>query len=73
MNLSELTVFYRTMLQTWRIVIRAERNMDNLELWAPEEPLFFNPLIQTRILTSVTVRQCLIRNGIVKLDNLLND
>jgi len=73
MNLSELTVFYRTMLQTWRIVIRAERNMDNLELWAPEEPLFFNPLIQTRILTSVTVRQRLIRNGIVKLDNLLND
>lgn len=73
MNLSELTVFYRAMLQTWKTVLRTERNVDNLEHWAPEEPLFFNPMIQTRLLSSVTVRQCLLRNGIVKLDHLLNE
>lgn len=30
-NLSELTVFYRAMLQTWKTVIKKERSMDNLE------------------------------------------
>ncbi len=33
---------------------------------------FFNPLIQTRLLSSVTVRKCLLKNGTVKLDHLLN-
>ncbi len=71
-HLSELTVFYKSMLQTWKNVIRTERNVDNLEYWAREEPLFFNPLIQTRLLSSVTVRKCLLKNGTVKLDHLLN-
>ncbi len=71
-NLSELTVFYKSMLQTWKNVIRTERNVDNLEYWAREEQLFFNPLIQTRLLSSVTVRKCLLKNGTVKLDHLLN-
>ncbi len=71
-NLSELTVFYRSILQIWKIVIRSERNVDNLEHWEWEEPLFFNPLIQTRLLSSVTVRKCLLKNGTVKLDHLLN-
>ncbi len=71
-NLSELTVFYKSMLQTWKNVIRTERNVDNLEYWAREEPLFFNLLIQTRLLSSVTVRKCLLKNGTVKLDHLLN-
>ncbi len=31
-----------------------------------------NPLIQTRLLSSVTVRKCLLKNGTVKLDHLLN-
>ncbi len=39
-HLSELTVFYRSMLQIWKIVIRSERNVDNLEHWEWEEPLF---------------------------------
>ncbi len=71
-HLSELTVFYRSMLQIWKIVIRSERNVDNLEHWEWEEPLFFYPLIQTRLLSSVTVRKCLLKNGTVKLDHLLN-
>ncbi|KAK3517804.1 hypothetical protein QTP70_018967 [Hemibagrus guttatus] len=46
LRLSELTPYYKSMLHTWRTVMRTERDMDNLEQWTPEEPLFFNPCIE---------------------------
>ncbi|KAK3533098.1 hypothetical protein QTP70_006780 [Hemibagrus guttatus] len=67
LSLSELTCYYKSMLHTWRTVIRTERDMDNLEQWTPEEPLFFNPFIQSRLLFSVSIRKCLLGNGITKL------
>ncbi|KAK3513022.1 hypothetical protein QTP70_000183 [Hemibagrus guttatus] len=47
--------------------------MDNLEQWTPEEPLFFNPCMQSRLLSSVSIRKCLLGNGITKLGHLLNE
>lgn len=41
--------------------------------WTPEEPLFFNPMIQTRLLSSISVRRCLLRNGVQKLEHLLDE
>ncbi|KAK3506589.1 hypothetical protein QTP70_010222 [Hemibagrus guttatus] len=67
LSLSELTPYYRSMLHTWRTVIRTERDMDNLEQCTPEEPLFFNPCMQSRLLSSVSIRKCLLGNGITKL------
>lgn len=72
-SLSELPPFYKFMLQTWRTVFKVKRDIDEQEHWTPEEPLFFNPLIQTRLLSSVTVRRCLIRNGVYKLGHLLDE
>ncbi|KAK3541232.1 hypothetical protein QTP86_016835, partial [Hemibagrus guttatus] len=69
----ELTPYYKSMLHTWRTVIRTERDMDNLEQWTPEEPLFFNPCMQSRLLSSVSIRKCLLGNGITKPGHLLNE
>lgn len=46
--------------------------MDDQGYWTPEELLFFNPMIQTRQLSSVSVRTCLLRNGVQKLGHLLD-
>ncbi|KAK3509202.1 hypothetical protein QTP70_025562, partial [Hemibagrus guttatus] len=73
LSLSELTPYYKSMLHTWRTVIRTERDMDNLEQWTPEEPFFFNPCMQSRLLSSVSIRKCLLGNGITKLGHLLNE
>ncbi|KAK3531870.1 hypothetical protein QTP70_033418, partial [Hemibagrus guttatus] len=73
LSLSELTPYYRSMLHMWRTVIRTERDMDNLEQWTTEEPLFFNPCMQSRVLSSVSIHKCLLGNGITKLGHLLNE
>ncbi|KAK3509430.1 hypothetical protein QTP70_035016, partial [Hemibagrus guttatus] len=64
---------YRSVLHTWRTVIRTERDMDNLEQWTPEEPLFFNPCMQSRLPSSVSTRKCLLGNSITKPGHLLNE
>lgn len=33
LSFSELTHFYKSMLHTWRTVMRTERDMDTLEQW----------------------------------------
>ncbi len=71
-SLSELPIFYKSMLLAWRTVFRVERAVDDQGFWTPEEPLFFNPMIQTRLLSSVSVRTCLLRNGVLKLGHLLD-
>lgn len=72
MNLSGITPFYRTMFHVWRNVLKVDRDRSSSIHWAPEEPLFFNNMIQTRLLSSVSVRACLLRNGIVKLGHLMD-
>lgn len=71
-DMSELSHFYRTMLHSWRTVFKVEREVDEDGSWVLEEPLFFNSMIQTRLLSSVSVSACLQRKGIVKLGHLLN-
>lgn len=46
---------------------------DDTGHWVLEEPLFFNPMIQTRLLYSVSVSAVLKRNGVVKMRHLLDD
>ncbi len=73
-SLSELPIFFnRSMLLAWRTVFRVERDVDDQGFWTPVEPLFFNPMIQTRLLSSVSVRTCLPRNGVLKLGYILDE
>ncbi len=59
MNLSGVTSFYRSMLYSWRTVFKVERDVDEPGSWIKEEPLFFNSMVQTRLLSSVSVCACL--------------
>ncbi|KAK3565142.1 hypothetical protein QTP86_000247 [Hemibagrus guttatus] len=47
--------------------------MDDLEQWTPEEPLFFNSCMQSRLPSSVSICKCLLGNGITNLGHLLNE
>ncbi len=73
MNLSGVTSFYRSMLYSWRTVFKVERDVDEPGSWIKEEPLFFNSMVQTRLLSSVSVCACLQKHGIVKLGQLLTN
>ncbi len=73
MNLSGVTSFYRSMLYSWRTVFKMERDVDEPGSWIKEEPLFFNSMVQTRLLSSVSMCACLQRHGIVKLGQLLKN
>lgn len=65
-SLSEL-LFYKFVMKTWKT---AERNVNSREQWVPGELLFFNQLIQTWLLSSASIQQGLLKNGIVKLGHL---
>lgn len=49
-----------------------ERTVNERGDWAFEEPLLLNTIIQTRLLSSISVRTCLLRNGVTKLGRLLH-
>lgn len=51
-SLSEITPFYKSVLQSWKTVFKVDRSSDDTGHWVLEEPLFFNPMIQTRLLSS---------------------
>ncbi|KAK3561431.1 hypothetical protein QTP86_002542 [Hemibagrus guttatus] len=72
-NLTGVTPFYRSMLQTWRTILKTKRTVNENGDWALEEPLFFNPIIQTRLLSSASVRTVLIRNNVTKLGRFLDE
>lgn len=72
-SLSEITPFYKSMLQAWKTVFKVDRSSEDTGQWTMEEPLLFNPMIQTRLLSAVSVSSVLKRHGIVKMRHLLND
>lgn len=73
MNLVGITSFYRSILHSWRTVFKVERDSDESGSWIQEEPMFFNPMFHTRLLSSVRVSACLQKHGFVKLGQLLNN
>ncbi len=72
-NLSKITLFYKSVLQSWKTVFNVDRNSDDTGHWVLGEPLFFNLMIQTRHLSSVSVSTVLKRNGVVQIRQLLED
>lgn len=61
------------MLQAWSEVLKVERNLNVLGDWINEEPLFHNLLIQTRFVSSLSIRRTLVKNGVTKLGRLLDN
>ncbi len=73
LRLDNLTFFYKSMIQAWSKVLKVERNLNESGDWINEEPLFNNPLILTRFLSSVSIRRTLLKNGVTKLGHLLDN
>ncbi len=74
-SLSELPIFFFIGLCYWHGELFLEWN----EMWMIKDSglqwnrCFFNPMIQTRLLSSVSVRTCLLRNGVLKLGYILDE
>lgn len=72
-NLSELTSFYKSVLRAWNAILKMERDIDNTGQWVFEEPLFFNSLIRTRLLSSRSIQRNLLKHGVTKLGHLIKE
>ena len=70
MDLSATTGFYQSVLRAWNKVLKPRWDGTQPYGKAGEEPLFYNPLIQSRMLSSAAVERVLVRAGIVKLADL---
>ncbi len=69
-DLKELTPFYKSMITAWRKTFIIHRDILQPEDWIMGEPLFHNPLIRVRILSSKSVESCFVKAGVVKLGDL---
>ncbi|KAL7838857.1 hypothetical protein AOLI_G00272610 [Acnodon oligacanthus] len=59
-------------LSVWKMVFEVSRDIRGSTEWILEEPLLYNPLIQTRLLSSAGVRACLLRKGCTKLGHCMD-
>lgn len=67
---SKTSCFYQSVLRAWRTVLNARRDCSQVYGSIEEEPLFHNPLIQSRMLRSASVQRILVRAGLTKLGGL---
>ena len=70
MDTSQTSSFYQSVLRAWRTVLKVRRDCSQLYGNVGEEPLFYNPAIQSRILSSVSVQRILTTAGLTKLAGL---
>ncbi|KAL7838010.1 hypothetical protein AOLI_G00264140 [Acnodon oligacanthus] len=56
----------------WKTAFEVSRDVQGSTEWILEEPLLYNPLIQTQLLSSAGVRACLLRKGCTKLGHCMD-
>ncbi|KAK0155421.1 Transposon TX1 uncharacterized protein [Merluccius polli] len=67
-DISQTSVFYQSVLRAWRTVLKVRRDFSHFYGTVGEEPLFHNPAIRSRILSSGSVQRIL--TGLTKLAGL---
>ena len=70
MDFSQTSSFYQSVLRAWRTVLKVSRDCSQFYGTVGEEPLFHNPAIQSRILSSGSVQRILKTAGLTKLAGL---
>ncbi|KAK3514743.1 hypothetical protein QTP70_029694, partial [Hemibagrus guttatus] len=70
MDLSATTLFYQSVLRAWSSVLRISRINAQPFPCTEEEPLFHNPLIQSRIISSPYIQQRFRKAGITRIKDL---
>ncbi|MGL5102459.1 MAG: reverse transcriptase domain-containing protein, partial [Plesiomonas sp.] len=73
MEITEATPFYQSTLQAWATVLKAKRDCSDGYGNVEEEPLFHNPFVQSRLLSSASVKRVLITAGLTKLAGLRSE
>ncbi|KAK3527866.1 hypothetical protein QTP86_009735 [Hemibagrus guttatus] len=72
MDLSATTLFYQSVLRAWSSVLRISRINALPFPCTEEEPLFHNPLIQSRMISSPYIQQRFRRAGITRVKDLMS-
>lgn len=67
----DLTPFYRSVLEAWKVFSISRPSDLPVGFWLLEEPLFFNSFLPSRLLTSENVRTRLLAAGCNKLGHFL--
>ncbi|KAK3560490.1 hypothetical protein QTP86_009664 [Hemibagrus guttatus] len=70
MDLSATTLFYQSVLRAWSSVLRISRINAQPFQCTEEEPLFHNPLIRSRMISSPYIQQRFWRAGITRVKDL---
>lgn len=57
LNLSGLSLFYRSLLTSWMLLDFSRGTSNTHKLWMNEEPLFFNPALDLDVFKTDTLRK----------------
>jgi hypothetical protein len=66
-----LTLFYESVMQAWRVLVKFRKACTPPGMWLFEEPLFHNTATQSRVLGSAILRSCRLGVGYTKLGHLM--
>lgn len=73
LDCNNLSSFYKTMLKVWSMTFTVTREILQPQDWIKGKCLFHNSLMQMNILSSNSVRNCLVKAGCTKIEHLRDD
>ncbi len=68
----DLTSFYKSTLEAWKVFTISRSSDEPAGLWLFEEPVFSNSLLQSRLMSAKSLRSRLIAAGCIKLGHVLS-
>ncbi len=71
-DLVDLTSFYKSTLEAWKVFAISRSFDEPAGLWLFEEPVFFNSLLRSRPMYAQSLRLRLIAAGCIKLGHVLS-
>ncbi len=72
MDLTEITYFYKSVLQAWAKTCKVKRVFEIPKYWVLEKPLFHNPVVHGTLMSSKSVRENMLRRNCTKLKDLVS-
>ncbi len=72
MDLTEITSFYKSVLQAWAKTFKVKRVFEIPKHWVLEEPLFHNPVVRGTLMSSESVQENMLRRNCTKVTDLVS-
>ncbi|KAL1268847.1 hypothetical protein QQF64_034210 [Cirrhinus molitorella] len=69
---ADLTSFYKSTMEAWKVFTISRSSDEPAGLWLFEEPIFFNSLLQSRLMSVHSLHSRLIAAGCTKLGHVLS-